>query len=201
MSTQYFDESPAVKSNPKSVAYSFADHDYVFVTDRGVFSYEKVDKATRILLDEFDENYVGNPQIIVDVGSGYGAISCIASNKFTDAKIIAVDPNERARVLTQINYVNNCEGDNLTVYSPEEIPSDLKVDLIISNPPVRVGKDALHEILKMWSERLSESGQMWLVIAKNLGSDSLAGYIEYKLGFKVKRVASKNGFRVFMCVR
>lgn len=201
MSTHhYFDENPDVKSDPKSVVFNFANRDFIFVTDRGVFSYEKLDRATRILLDVFNERYEGQPRCIVDVGSGYGAIACVSSHLFPKAQIIAVEPNERARVLTQINFVNNCEGDLIEVFSPDECDDSISADLIISNPPVRVGKEALHSILRDWAKRLDKKGEMWLVIAKNLGADSLAGFIEYELGMRVKRVASKNGFRVLRCI-
>lgn len=193
----YFSHQPGVDSSPKEVSISFAEKKYTFVTDRGVFSYGKVDKATHILLDTFLEKYYGKqPENIADVGSGYGVISCVVANRFVDASIVAVEPNERAQKLTQVNFVNNVGDERIDVRSPEDQALEKKYDLIISNPPIRVGKQELYELLSVWSARLSDSGQMWLVIAKHLGSDTAHKHLEKECGLRVKRIASKKGFRV-----
>lgn len=199
---QYFDENPEVASDPKQVTYTFEGHDYIFETDRGVFSYEKVDRATRILLEVFWEHYEGpEPDIIVDVGCGYGPITCAIADKFLDSKIIGVDTNQRARDLAVKNCRKNIGGERIRILSPNEVDETLAVDLIISNPPVRIGKKALYELLRGWSTCLNPGSEMWLVIAKNLGSDPTATYLEKELGLKVTRVASKKGFRVLKCVK
>lgn len=198
----YFDENPDIESEPKLVSGIIAGTEYTFTTDRGVFSYEKIDKATRILLDVFDDKFYGaGPNTIVDVGCGYGVIACVMAQSFEEANIIAVDTNQRARDLTVTNYKKHFRNDRLRVMTPQEVDDTLEVDLVISNPPIRIGKEALFELLRGWSTCLSSSGQMWLVIAKNLGADSTAAYLEKECGLKVTRVASKKGFRVFRCVR
>lgn len=197
---QYFDENPEVESDPKQVAFSFHGNDYIFETDRGVFSYEKIDKATQIFLDVFFEKYDGpNPQMIVDVGCGYGPIACVVADKFEEAKIIGVETNDRARVLAEKNCRKNIGGERIKIFSPNEIDDTLMVDLIVSNPPIRIGKPALYELLRGWSTRLNSDGHMWLVMAKNLGADSCATYLRDELGLDVTRVASKKGFRVLKC--
>jgi len=193
----YFSHQPGVESSPKEVAVSFIEKNFVFTTDRGVFSYGKVDKATHILLDTFLEKFYGKPpEVIADVGSGYGIISCVMAHRFAQSKILSVEPNERAQALTKINYVNNIGDDRLEILSPENVAQETKVDLVISNPPIRVGKEELFKLLQVWANNLNENGQMWLVIAKHLGSDSSSKYLEEKCGLRVKRIASKKGFRV-----
>lgn len=199
---QYFDESPDVPSDPKTVLFTFKEIDYVFETDRGVFSYERIDKATRILLDVLSEKYYGSqPELIIDVGCGYGPITCVVADQFPQAQIIGVETNQRARDLAIKNCRKNIGGDRIRIMSPAEVDDTIMVDLIISNPPIRIGKDALYELLRGWSTRLNADGQMWLVMAKNLGSDSTAAYLESECGLKVHRVASKKGFRVLRCVK
>ncbi|HMS25600.1 MAG TPA: methyltransferase [Acidimicrobiia bacterium] len=199
---QYFDESPDVPSDPKTVLFTFKEIDYVFETDRGVFSYERIDKATRILLDVFSEKYYGDqPEMIIDVGCGYGPITCVVADQFPQAHIIGVETNQRARDLAIKNCRKNIGGDRIRIMSPAEVDDTIMVDLIVSNPPIRIGKDALYELLRGWSTRLNEGGQMWIVMAKNLGSDSTAAYLESECGLAVHRVASKKGFRVLRCVK
>lgn len=201
MSGQYFENEPSVASDPKKVSLTIADNEYIFTTDRGVFSYEKVDKATRILLNAFLEKYDGSiPETIIDVGSGYGPISVVVAKHFKDAsQIVGVEPNERAQTLSLQNYQSNIGDDRFDVVSPQNFDIELKPDLIISNPPVRIGKKEMYELLSFWAKQLADGGQMWLVIAKNLGADTAAIFLEKDCGLEVSRVASKNGFRVLCC--
>lgn len=202
MTSQYFDESPDVASDPKLVSFSFNGVEYIFETDRGVFSYEHVDKATQILLNVLCEKFYGvPPKTIVDVGCGYGPIACVVADRFPEASIIGVETNQRARDLAVKNARRNIGGERIRILSPEEVDDTLMVDLIVSNPPIRIGKDALYELLRGWTTCLNDDGQMWLVMAKNLGSDSTATYLESECGMKVHRVASKKGFRVLRCVK
>ena len=190
---QYFDENTEVDSNPKTVYFPFGGQEYELITDRGVFSYERIDKGTRVLLDVFEEKFDGiAPKIVVDVGCGYGVISCVLADKFPNA-------NERARGLASKNATRNIGQDRISIQSPEEVDDTLAVDLIVSNPPVRIGKEGMHELIRGWTTTLKADGQMWLVIAKNLGGDSTAAYLEKELGMIVVRVASKKGFRILKC--
>lgn len=113
------------------------------------------------------------------------------------SKVWAIDVNPRARDLVLRN-INIAQLKNIHVETPDNVPSDIQFDLIWSNPPIRIGKDALHELLLRWLPRLSPAGEAWLVVQKNLGSDSLAQWIQEN-GYDVKRLGSKKGFRV-LCV-
>lgn len=198
---QYFDEDPNVESKPVTFIKNICGIDFEFKTDRGVFSKGALDKASVILIKEFDENYAAVPLSVADVGSGYGPLICFVGKKFDQAKLLAVEPNERARTLCEYNYKKNIGDARLKIIAPEDIDQEKKFDLIISNPPIRVGKKALYELLKEWAKRLSENGQMWLVMSKHLGADSCARYLESDCNLSVERIASKKGFRILKAIK
>jgi 16S rRNA G1207 methylase RsmC len=89
---------------------------------------------------------------------------------------------------------------NVTVAAPDEVPDDVVFDVIWSNPPIKVGKQELHDLLNRWLARLSPDGYAVLVVNKNLGSDSLANWLT-ELGWTVKRISSRQGFRVLTVKR
>src|SRR5690606_23138776 len=105
----------------------------------------------------------------------------------------AVDVNERALELTQENAARL--GVVIHATPPESVPDDLRFDAIVSNPPIRIGKAALHELLGLWLPRLTEDGRAHLVVGKNLGADSLQRWL-VEQGRPTERVASARGFRV-----
>jgi len=109
----------------------------------------------------------------------------------------ALDVNERALELTKRNAEINGIG-TIHAVTADEIPHDLTFDLIWSNPPIRIGKEALHELLMAWLPRLNAGGAAYLVVQKNLGSDSLIPWLATQLGdgYEVSKYASAKGFRV-----
>jgi 16S rRNA G1207 methylase RsmC len=116
-----------------------------------------------------------------------------------ESSVWAVDVNERARLLTRDN-ASALSLTNVTVASPDEVPDDVVFDVIWSNPPIKVGKQELHDLLNRWLARLSPDGYAVLVVNKNLGSDSLAKWLT-ELGWTVKRISSRQGFRVLTVKR
>lgn len=162
-------------------------------TARGVFSGERLDPGTRILIE-----HVPDPHgVTVDLGCGWGPLALDAALRNPQAEIIAVDVNEAARELTAENAERL--GVSVTVADPVTamaILAERGIDHLISNPPIRVGKAELHSILAAWLPRLSAEGSAYLVVAKNLGSDSLQRWIERELGQPCERIASQKGYRV-----
>jgi 16S rRNA G1207 methylase RsmC len=116
-----------------------------------------------------------------------------------ESSVWAVDVNERARQLTRDN-ASALSLTNVTVASPDEVPDDVVFDVIWSNPPIKVGKQELHDLLNRWLARLSPDGYAVLVVNKNLGSDSLAKWLT-ELGWTVKRISSRQGFRILTVKR
>ena len=160
-------------------------------TDAGVFSAGRVDPGTRVLLAEAPAPPAGD---LLDLGCGYGPIALALALLAPAARVWAVDVNERALELTRHNARSAGAG-NVAACRPEEVPADLEFAAIYSNPPVRVGKPALHELLLTWLGRLRPDGAAYLVVQSHLGSDSLARWLRDQ-GYDVSRLASKNAYRV-----
>ena len=193
----YFTASPSVEDRRFPLRVRLAGHDLDLVSSSAVFSGHGLDKATAVLLDRLDE--VAEPPsggTLVDLGCGWGPIALTAALLHPRMQVVAVDVSERARELTAEN-AHRAGVDNVQVLSPEEVPEDLAVDALWSNPPIRIGKPALHELLLEWTGRLRPTGTAALVVGKNLGADPLARWLGEQLpGRRVAKVASAKGFRI-----
>jgi 16S rRNA (guanine1207-N2)-methyltransferase len=193
MAEHYFDE-PSVPSDPRSTLLSTPDGDLELRTDRGVFSHGHVDHATRLLLAEAPDPPTSGR--FLDLGCGYGPIALTLARRRPEAEVWAIDVNPRALELTRANAAANGLS-NVQVAHPDEVPSDLVFDLIWSNPPIRIGKAAVHDVLTRWLERLAADGIAVLVVGKNLGADSLARWLT-ESGHPTVRRSSARGFRVLV---
>jgi 16S rRNA (guanine1207-N2)-methyltransferase len=189
---QYFDESPAAPSRQQEVPVELGDTSFVLRTDRGVFSHGRLDPGTGVLLRR------GPPPpaagTLLDLGCGSGAIALAMARRAPAATVWAIDVNERARELTAANAATNGIG-NVIVAAPDAVPDDLRFDAIWSNPPIRIGKEALHELLATWLARLAPSARAVLVVQKHLGSDSLQQWLTAQ-GWPTSRLASAKGYRL-----
>lgn len=190
---QYFAAEPTTASAPSTVDLDLPDGSCKLTTDRGVFSGSRVDAGTRLLLLD-GASPTERQHTLVDLGCGYGPIAVTLARRAPWAEVIAVDVNRRARDLCEANARNLGLG-NVSVKHPDEIESTQLIDGIWSNPPIRVGKAALHAMLDTWLARLSDDGRAHLVVAKNLGSDSLARRLVER-GWVVTRRASRAGYRL-----
>ncbi len=191
MPGHYFDDSPSADDARREVPVRVWDRDLTFTTASGVFSADHLDHATRVLL-EHSEPPVGAPTLL-DLGSGWGPIACLLALSAPEATVWAVDVNERARELTALNARRL--GVTVHVAAPDEVPGTVRFDAIWSNPPIRIGKTALHDLLLTWLPRLAPDGEARLVAGKNLGADSLQRWLGEQ-GWPTERVASSKGFRV-----
>ncbi|OFT27195.1 MFS transporter [Brevibacterium sp. HMSC08F02] len=202
MSEHYFSSAPNAQSRPRPLEVRLAGHDLTVTTDAGVFSPGRVDKGTAVLLDRLPEVPAGN---LLDMGCGWGPIALhaglAARDAGTDTRIWALDVNERSLELTKKNAAE-AGLSSIRPVTAEQIPDDVRFDAIWSNPPIRVGKDVLHELLLTWLPRLTPGGEALLVVAKNLGSDSLQKWMQENLpeGFTISRAASSKGFRILSAV-
>lgn len=193
----YFNEDPEVPSARKRIDVSLPDGSFSIETDTGVFSHGRVDSGTKVLLMEAPALPAsGN---VLDLGCGSGPIAMTMARRSPESSVWAVDVNERARQLTRDN-ASALGLTNITVASPDEVPDSVIFDVIWSNPPIKVGKQELHDLLNHWLARLSPDGYAVLVVNKNLGSDSLAKWLT-ELGWTVKRISSRQGFRVLTVKR
>jgi 16S rRNA G1207 methylase RsmC len=190
--SHYFDPVPVVGSKPRAVHLHVGELAIELQADRGVFGSRGVDLGTLVLLREAPPP----PQQgdILDLGSGYGPIAIALARQSPGARFWAVDVNERAIELTKANADAASTG-NVTASTPDEVPDDVRFDAIYSNPPVRVGKAALHELLVRWLPRLRPGGRAYLVVQRNLGADSLAKWLSEQ-GYETLRLKSKKGYRI-----
>lgn len=195
----YFSSNPVSEFTPQQVKVRLAGQDRTVVTAPGIFSPAGIDKGTAVLLAEVPP-VTGSR--ILDIGCGWGPIALTAALESPDSQVYAVDVNQRSMELTRMN-AERLGATNVQVSLPEDVPTDVEFDLIWSNPPIRVGKDALHNIMRTWLPRLTVGGKAYLVVQKNLGSDSLQKWLVNELGsdYSVNRYATSKGFRILLVER
>ncbi len=191
--SQYFEADPSVESNQRGIELVLPDVFLTLTTDSGVFSNRKVDSGSRYLLQAHPP-IPDETKNILDLGCGYGPIALTAAKRAPDATIWGVDVNNRAIELATRNAEVNGIA-NAQFGTADEVPVDISFDLIVSNPPIRIGKQALHDLLTVWFDRLTPEGRAWLVVQKHLGSDSLADWLTTN-GWTTTRLGSRKGFRI-----
>jgi 16S rRNA (guanine1207-N2)-methyltransferase len=197
----YFAAQPAVASRPGTVPLVLPDLTADLAVDRGVFSTEHVDPGTRHLLLDAPAPAPGIGTAL-DLGCGYGPIAVTLATRAPGATVWAVDVNERAVALCRANAeALGLANVRATVVSDDrprgDVPDDVRFDLIWSNPPVRIGKPALHALLDRWLDRLAPGGEAWLVVHKHLGSDSLQRWLTDG-GRPTRRHSSRAGYRILV---
>lgn len=188
----YFSEEPEVESARKRIEVTLPDGSFEMETDTGVFSHGRVDAGTKFLLLEAPE--LPERGDLLDLGCGAGVIALTMARRRPECRVWAVDVNARARRLTSDNAAT-LGLRNVTVAAPEEVPDDVSFAAMWSNPPIKVGKSELHDMMRRWLPRLSTDGVGVLVVNKNLGSDSLQKWLTEQ-GHPTKRLASRQGFRL-----
>lgn len=159
----------------------------------GVFAHGRLDVGTGVLLREVGPPLDANR--VLDLGCGFGVIGLAIAVAAPQVQVTAIDVNERAVLLANENALALGVADRYRACLPDEVDPDESYDEIWSNPPIRIGKEALHDLLLRWLPRLTPDGQAKLVVGKNLGADSLARWL-IDQGFPTAKTASSKGFRV-----
>jgi 16S rRNA G1207 methylase RsmC len=191
--SHYF-HTPTGEENRRQVAMRFWDTDWTFTTADGVFSADGLDLGTSVLLRE--STPPARAGRLLDLGCGYGVLAVALASACPEAVVDAVDTNGRALELCTTNAAAHGVSDRVHALLPEQADPDARYDEIWSNPPIRIGKAALHELLLTWLPRLAPGGVARLVVGRNLGADSLQPWLVAS-GYRCDRVASAKGFRVF----
>jgi len=191
----YFSASPGSDPKLRSIDVRLAGRELSVTTGAGVFSPDRLDTGTAVLLANTPVPPPGGH--LLDLGCGWGPISLSLALGSPRATVWAVDVNERALDLVRRN-ASDLGLTNVNAVRPEDVPHDLGLMAIWSNPPIRVGKNELHGMLQTWLPRLEPGSDAWLVVARNLGSDSLQRWLEASLpaDFTTSRTATSKGFRV-----
>jgi 16S rRNA (guanine1207-N2)-methyltransferase len=188
----YFTERPQAAHRPGLVHVVLPGLHLALETDAGVFSAARLDPGTRLLLDTVpDPPRAGN---LLDLGCGYGPLALVLAYRSPGATVWAVDVNQRALGLCARNADRAGLG-NVRCVTPDDPALPGRLETIWSNPPARIGKQALHELLTTWLRRLAPGGSAYLVVQRHLGADSLHRWLE-EAGWPVTRVAARTGYRV-----
>ncbi|REB07931.1 class I SAM-dependent methyltransferase [Sporosarcina sp. BI001-red] len=181
MTEHYYSKNPDVKSEQKQWQTTLGGTSFVFVTDAGVFSKGEVDFGSRLLIDTFRAPEIEGD--ILDVGCGYGPVGLSVASLLKDRTIQMVDVNERALALTRTNsQKNNIE--NVSIYSSDALDEVETKEFasILTNPPIRAGKDTVFKIYRQASEHLAIGGELWVVIQKKQGAPSTITRLEELFG-------------------
>lgn len=191
--SHYFtdDDAPMITRAVRMTAFG---HALELTTANGVFSGNRLDLGTSVLLRSVAPPSVGH---VLDLGCGYGPIAVGLAVASPGLTIDAVDVNERAVELTRLNAHALGVATRVKATLPQDVDEHVRYDEIWSNPPIRIGKQALHDLLLRWLPRLKDDGVAHLVVSKNLGGDSLAQWLSAQ-GWPTTKLASAKGFRVLV---
>lgn len=192
MTDHYYSESPQIKSRPQKWQTQLFDQKYVFHTDDGVFSKNRIDFGTRLLVESFKEPDVKGE--FLDLGCGYGAIGISLANEFPNRHLVMVDINKRAVDLTAQNIEGNAI-DNAEVFYSNSFShiKDRSFASIITNPPIRTGKKVIYQMFEESKKHLTLGGTLWLVIQKKQGAPSAKRKLE-EIFSSVQTIRRKKGY-------
>jgi 16S rRNA (guanine1207-N2)-methyltransferase len=191
----YFSSTPGSELKLRQIPVTLAGREVEVTTAGGIFSPDRIDAGTLVLLANTPPPPPGGN--LLDLGCGWGPISLSLALESPHATVWAVDVNERALELVRRN-AEKLGLTNINAVRPEDVPDGVEFMTIWSNPPIRVGKSELHSMLNFWLPRLESGADAWLVVQRNLGSDSLQRWLDGTLpdGFTVSRAATHKGYRV-----
>ena len=192
MDDHYFSADPAVPFKRVPVHADVWGQDLSLTSGSGVFAVGRLDVGTAVLFRETDPPAARR---YLDLGCGYGVIGLALATAVPGSVVRAVDVNERAVLLAAENAAALGVGDRFAATTPADVPAGETYDEIWSNPPIRIGKEALHALLLTWLPRLAPGGRAVLVVGKNLGADSLQRWLGEQ-GWPTARLSSAKGFRV-----
>ncbi len=190
----YFTNNTNLKSEIRSLAYNYKDTSFEFLSDNGVFAKNKIDYASKVLIESFLDNHKDvTSGTLLDVGCGYGFLGIVAGKEL-NLDVELIDINKRAVHLCERNIkLNDVRGKVYESNLYESVKN--KYEYIITNPPIRAGKETVLEILKGAKNHLLENGELWFVINKDQGAKSTKKAIE--LLYNVEILTKSKGFYVF----
>jgi 16S rRNA G1207 methylase RsmC len=193
VSDHYFTPDPASAEKRSAVVARVWGQELALQSATGVFAAGRLDTGTAVLFRQAAAPARGGRYL--DLGCGYGVIACALATASPQAVVWAVDVNDRALAVCRDNARALGLSARVHVAAPNDVPGELMFDEIWSNPPIRIGKAALHELLLTWLRRLSPEGRAVMVVGRNLGADSLQRWLVDQ-GFSSSRLGSAKGYRV-----
>ncbi|WP_227397242.1 class I SAM-dependent methyltransferase [Jeotgalibacillus aurantiacus] len=195
MADHYYSKKPGVESKPQWWDFTLRGHKLKFKTDQGVFSKSEVDFGSRVLIEAFREPEIAGD--ILDVGCGYGPIGLSIAKSFPERSVQMVDVNDRAMQLARENARHNGVH-SVKVYESDCLDQvdDTGFAAILTNPPIRAGKQTVHKIFEQSAEKLAAGGELWVVIQKKQGAPSALQKLE-SLFDEVETVDKQKGYFIF----
>ncbi|MDR6120728.1 16S rRNA (guanine1207-N2)-methyltransferase [Bacillus sp. SLBN-46] len=165
MSEHYYSRTQKVESDPKFWDFTLKNNLFRFKTDNGVFSKREVDFGSRLLIESFEMPQTEG--FVLDVGCGYGPIGLSIAKQYHDRVVHMVDVNERAIQLSKENAALN-KIENVKVYESDRLINvkEMNFAAILTNPPIRAGKQTVHDIFEQSYNHLVSNGELWVVIQK-----------------------------------
>ncbi|MEL3973418.1 class I SAM-dependent methyltransferase [Rossellomorea oryzaecorticis] len=199
MTNHYYSNKPEVESNPQSIQFELKGHSLRFKTDQGVFSKREVDFGSRTLIESFELPETEGD--LLDVGCGYGPIGLTLAKDFEDRMVHMIDVNERALSLASENAKAN-GVQNISIYQSDRYQNvkEKRFAAILTNPPIRAGKETVHSILSESYDYLADKGELWVVIQKKQGAPSAMDKME-ELFSNVEIAARKKGYYILRSVK
>lgn len=198
MAEHYFSADPLATHDEVEFTARLRGMDLRFVTDRGVFSRERVDAGSRLLIESFQ---VGPGDTVLDLGCGYGPLGIVAARLAPRGRVYLVDVNGRAAALARRNLVNNQIGNAEVRVGDGTAPvRDIAFDTVLFNPPVRAGKAVVWRLLDEAHAALKPGGSLWVVIGNKQGAPSVRKRLE-AIFTQVEDVERGGGFRIYRAVK
>ena len=200
MSDHYFSADPSAPFAREPFTCEVWGQRLDLVSGSGVYSRGHLDIGTSVLFRETEPPAAGQ---VLDLGTGYGVIGLAVAAAWRaagvpagpDSGVIGIEVNQRAVLLAEQNAAALGLQDRYVACGPDAVPDTETFDEIWSNPPIRIGKQPLHDLLRRWFPRLRPDGRAVMVVGKNLGADSLQAWLTDQ-GWPTTRLASAKGFRV-----
>lgn len=198
MSEHYYSQKPTTAHDVHTIEETLRGQRYVFRTDAGVFSKKGVDFGSKLLIEQMQ---IAARAKVLDVGCGYGPIGITASKLASQGSVTMLDVNERAVELAGQNAERN-KCDNIRVLQSDRLSAVIgeKFDVVLTNPPIRAGKEIVHAIFAESAEVLVSGGSLWVVIQKKQGAPSAFAKLE-SLFAEVHEVTKDKGYRIFRAVK
>lgn len=198
MSEHYYSQKPTTGHNRHKLQVDLRGRTFTFVTDAGVFSKQGIDYGSRFLIEEM---IIPADARVLDVGCGYGPIGIAAATLAVSGHVTMIDINERAielarenARLNRVDHVDIVQSDLFTAVADREF------DRILTNPPIRAGKEVVHHIFEEACKRLSPGGELWVVIQKKQGAPSALAKLE-TLFPEVLEVGKDKGYRIYRSIK
>ena len=169
--SQYFEEKPDISNQKKVITITFKDKYYNLLTNNNMFSKDKLDYGTKVLLENFTEQEIEGK--VLDLGCGYGIIGIVLATTYSSIKVDMCDITSRAIEITKEN-IKRLNITNIDIFKSNVYDNiEDKYNYIITNPPIRAGKDTIRKFLFGAKEHLEDNGELWFVMRKDHGVKSM----------------------------